>query len=178
MSRFITVTVKDTEGNLLLDRGIETYEEPIVIKSLITGLPLAKFQIRGPYDPIDLRWAMLEYANLRTPKIEWGRVMLSGAKLRGAKFPAPSYLLLASWGRLSDASTLALMRLDASAHPDPDAFNRWAEGSGGCPYNDSRFQRVANFSEDSSLWIPGPPPTIWEALTMVMDEKCPGWNGE
>jgi hypothetical protein len=63
------------------------------------------------------------------------------------------------------------MRLDASAHPDPGKFDEWKE-TGNCPYSRAKIQRIANFKENISLWSPGPAPTIWEALTMVLDEKC------
>ena len=70
------------------------------------------------------------------------------------------------------------MRLDASAHPDPSAFQRWADG-GGCPYGpDGRVQRVCNFTEERDLWVAGPAPTVWEAMSAILDEKCPGWRDE
>jgi hypothetical protein len=116
----------------------------------------------------NLRGANLRGANLR------------GANLRGANLPSPGVILTAYWGECSDATTLALMRLDASAHPDPKAFDRWANGSGRCPYSDMviKVERAANFYQKAQLWAPGPPPTLWEALCMVLDEKCPGWRGE
>ena len=91
--------------------------------------------------------------------------------------PSPTMMLLAGWGPLTDISTLELMRLDASAHPDKEAFCRWAAG-GPCPYIDVKIQRVVNFQEIKELWSPGPPPTIWEAMKMILDEKCPGWDKE
>ena len=100
---------------------------------------------------------------------------LCGADLCGADLPSPTIVLLAHWGQLSDTATLALMRLDASAHPDPEAFNRW-KITGECPYSHASVQRMANFSESRDLWSPGAPPTIWEAMCMVLNEKCPGWN--
>jgi hypothetical protein len=100
---------------------------------------------------------------------------LAGARLAGAYLPSPTMILSANWDDLSTDVTIALMRLDASGHPDPTAFDRWAAG-GKCPYRDVRVQRVANFTERRKLWSPGPPPTLWEAMSMVLDEKCPGWR--
>ncbi len=105
------------------------------------------------------------------------RARLDRASLDRARLPSPGVVLLAWWGELSDATTLALMRLDASAHPDPEAFDRWAAG-GDCPYTGVLVQRAAYFKEKKSLWSPGSPPTLWEALCLVLDEKCPGWRGE
>jgi hypothetical protein len=85
-------------------------------------------------------------------------------------------ILLADWGNLSNKTTIALMRLDASAHPEgKEAFNKWVAG-GDCPYMNCQVRRAANFVEAKKLWSPGPPPTLWEAMCMVLNEKCPGWN--
>ena len=89
--------------------------------------------------------------------------------------PAPTVVLLADWGKLSDFTTRSLMRLDASAHPDPGAFDAWKR-TGVCPYHNAGFKRVANFRENRDLWSPGDPPLIWEAMCYVLHEKCPGWN--
>jgi hypothetical protein len=123
----------------------------------------------------NLDGANLDGANLDGANLV--RANLDGANLVRANLPSPGVVLLACWGDLSDATTLALMRLDASAHPDPFAFDRWAAG-GVCPYTGVRVERAARFQERRHLWIPGPPPTLWEALCMVLDEKCPGWRGE
>ena len=120
----------------------------------------------------DLSWADLSGVGLY--KADLTRADLTGAKLSGTKFN-PTQILLAEWGELSDETTLALMRLNASAHPHPEKFDEWAKG-GRCPYSNERVQRIANFIEKIELWSPGPPPTIWEAVKMVLNEKCPGWN--
>ncbi len=107
--------------------------------------------------------------NLRGADLRW-------ANLGGADLPAPSIVLTANWGRCSDKTTIALMRLDASAHPEGGkAFTLWASG-GRCPYSRCRVQRVANFAENASLWSAGRPPTLYKAMCMVLDEHCPGWN--
>ncbi|MHA2333206.1 MAG: pentapeptide repeat-containing protein [Candidatus Hodarchaeales archaeon] len=104
------------------------------------------------------------------------RANFTDANLTYTDLPAPSMVLLANWVYLSAETRIALMRLDASAHPEgEEAFNRWADG-GDCPYEDCRTHRVVNFMEDKNLWSPGPPPTLWEAMCMILDEKCPGWN--
>ncbi|MHA2333212.1 MAG: pentapeptide repeat-containing protein [Candidatus Hodarchaeales archaeon] len=96
--------------------------------------------------------------------------------LKGVLLPSPSMVLLADWGKLSNETTLALMRLDAANHPEgEEIFNEWAEG-GDCPYTASYSDRMAIFQEDSTLWEPGPPPTVYEAMCMVLSEKCPEWS--
>ena len=121
----------------------------------------------------DLSWANLSWAYLSGANLSWAD--LSGANLSGTMFPSPTIVLLANWGTLSADTTKLLMRLDASAHPSPELFDDWATG-GKCPYSDCRFQRVANFNENKLLWSPGTPPTVWEAMCIVLDEKCPGWR--
>ena len=129
----------------------------------------------------DLWYADLRNANLRNADL-WGADLryanLRNADLRGAKLPSPSMVLLAEWDKCSDATTLALMRLDASAHPDgARAFSAWKR-TGDCPYDGCRVQRVANFEERSELWSAGKPPTLWRAMCMVLDEHCPEWRGD
>ena len=117
-----------------------------------TNLQFALLHIRGA----NLRHTDLRHADLR------------GAYLLGAKLPAPTMVLLADWGAVSPAR--ALMRLDASAHPDPKAFTN----GGRCPYNGSCITRIASFVEQKDFYSPGPAPTIWQAMCMVLE--CPGWN--
>ena len=105
----------------------------------------------------DLRGADLRDANLR------------GADLRGASF-APTQILLANWGLLSDSLTADLMELDASAHPDRSAFDRWF-GGGACPYKNSNISRAVCFQEERKLWGKGKLPTIYEAMTRLFEEK-------
>jgi hypothetical protein len=129
----------------------------------------------------DLRWANLRGANLRGANLReanLGRANLEGADLRGANLPSPSIVLLASWHSLSDTTILALMRLDCSCLPDGQKkFDEWVL-TGKCPFDETRTQRAALFVENVKLWSPGPPPTLWKAMKMVLDEKCPGWDEE
>ena len=124
----------------------------------------------------DLRDATLRYADLRYANLHGAD--LRDANLRYADLRAPTMILLASWGEVSDKTTLALMRLDCSACPDgKKRFDNWVK-TDVCPYDDARVHRVANFTEKKSLWKYGPPPSIWNCMCMVLDEKCPGWRVE
>ena len=114
-----------------------------------------------------LRGADLRGANLQSASRRYAR--LQNADLRGAWFPAPTMLLQCEWGRCSDKLTLWLMRLDASCHPDPGAFDRWAE-EGYCPYSSCHWQRAANFQERMSLWKPGRPPRIMTIVNALLRE--------
>ena len=111
----------------------------------------------------DLRGADLRGADLRDAN-------LYGANLYGADLPAPTMLLLAIWGTLSDKLTADLMLLDASAHPDPATFQKWADG-GECPYTGVKVQRIANFTENRKLWGKGKPDTIHNLMVRVLKEK-------
>lgn len=127
-----------------------------------------------------LQGAILQGANLREAYLREADLRgadLREADLREAKLPAPTMVLLASWGICSDATTTALMRLDASAHPEGSRpFTAWARGDEACPYKSCKVQRVANFTEQRKLWSTGRPPSIWKAMEMVLDEHCPGWR--
>jgi hypothetical protein len=101
---------------------------------------------------------------------------LSDANLRGARLPSPQVVLSASWGNVSDALCLALMRYDCASCPDGKRrFTEWAAG-GSCPYSDVLFERAARFSERRDLWSYGPPKSPITLVEMVLDEKCPGWR--
>ena len=102
---------------------------------------------------------------------------LSEAYLSEADLPSPTVLLLAAWGTLPDALTAELMRYDASCHPDPDAFGRWAAG-GECPYAGVNVSRAANFRERRDLWVPGPSRRPYDLMVDVLAEKCPAWTDE
>ena len=84
-------------------------------------------------------------------------------------------MLLASWGSVSDALCAELMRFDAFCHPDPTAFDRWAQG-GDCPYTGVLVQRAANFTEVRKLWVAeGPMGRPYELMTRLIAEKAPNW---
>ena len=107
----------------------------------------------------DLRGADLRSANL------------SGADLRSANLPAPTMMLLADWGRLSDDLTTDLMNFDAACHGDPKKFDVWAAG-GACPYGEVHYQRAANFVESRDLWDPSRPLVRpWDLMMRVLSEK-------
>lgn len=86
---------------------------------------------------------------------------LRGADLRGAygspvRWPSPTMVLMANWGRVSAELCRDLMNFDAACHPDPGAFQRWAD-DGDCPYADCPVERAVNFIEDRIHWDPSAP---------------------
>ena len=116
----------------------------------------------------DLRRADLREANLREANLR--RADLRRADLRGADLPPPTMLLLCNWEDVSDKLCLLLMRYDASNHPKPEKFDEWAKGDS-CPYNDTRWQRCANFKEKRELWKPGKTKSALELVMMLFKEK-------
>jgi uncharacterized protein YjbI with pentapeptide repeats len=121
----------------------------------------------------NLGGANLGGANLRGANL--GGANLRGANLGGARLPSPTVVLLAAWGSLTPALTTALMRYDAVCHPDPAAFDRWAEG-GACPYDGVHVERACNFSECRDLWSPGPSERPYDLMVQVLAECCPEWT--
>lgn len=127
----------------------------------------------------DFSYAKLSYANLRGANLR--NADLRGADLRGAnligadvtnvKWPAPTVVLLAWWGQCSDSLTTELMRYDATNHPDPSAFDKWAN-DGACPYTICHVQRSAKFTERRGLWSPGPSKSAYELMQMLLAEHC------
>ena len=106
------------------------------------------------------------------------RADLHSANLRSAKFnsatkwPAPTMVLLANWGEVSDTLCLALMRFDCANHPDgPKRFDEWVK-TGRCPYDNSQFQRSVNFLEKKNLWKRGLSKSAINLVKMLLKEKC------
>jgi len=106
----------------------------------------------------DLRGANLYGANLRS------------AVLSSANLPSPTMVLLASWGEVSDSLCADLMLFDASCHPDPTAFDRWA-ADGPCPYAGVHVQRACNFQEDKAQWGEGTQCKPYDLMLRLFQEK-------
>jgi hypothetical protein len=120
--------------------------------------------------------ANLGGANLRDANL--GDANLRGANLRGANLGAPCVMIAAgSWGELSDELTADLMLWDAANHPDPEAFDRWANG-GACPYAAVKIARAAQFQEKKHLWGKGQVCRPWDLWQRLLAEKCPDWTDE
>jgi hypothetical protein len=126
----------------------------------------------------DLSGANLRGADLRDADLSGANLSgayLSGAYLSGAYLPAPTMILLANWGTLSDDLCRIAMRFDAANHADPTAFNRWKE-TGKCPYKETKYQRCVNFNASCDLWNPElldvRAVSAYELMVMLIREKC------
>lgn len=120
-------------------------------------------------DPKGIR-ANLSGANLSEANLS--EANLSGADLSGANLPAPTGVILANWGELSDELTKLAMAYDASNHDNPELFNVWASG-GSCPYGKSKFQRACSFQEKRELWDPTVKcPRGFDLMAALIREKC------
>jgi hypothetical protein len=115
----------------------------------LSGADLSRADLRGA----DLRGANLSGADLR------------GADLRDADLRGTHYnvvAVLSAYHNISDELTTEFMRWDASAHPNPELFQEWANG-GDCPLYNSPIARAFLFKEKRELFKPGPPTmTLWE----------------
>ena len=126
----------------------------------------------------NLRYANLSSANLSSADLSSANLRyadLSSAYLSSADLPAPTMVLLANWGNLSDELTIELMRYDAYNHADPYSFDEW-KATDRCPFGNTKYQRAANFIEQRGLW-PGWNPrkkvkSAFELMTLVIREKC------
>jgi len=129
----------------------------------------------------DLRGADLYGANLYGANLYGANLRgadLYGANLYGANLPVPTMILLAYWGEVSDDLCRDLMAYDAACHPDPTAFDRWAQG-GACPYSWVKVERAVQFQEKQSLWdakalLCRP----YDLMQRILAEKCPAWTEE
>ena len=122
-----------------------------------------------------LRDANLTGANLASTNLT--HCFLGGVNLKDTILPSPTMVLLADWGKLTDELTADLMVWDSLNHPDPTAFDRWANG-GSCPYSDTKVQRAAHFKERQELWGKGKVCSPYELMQRVLAEKCPPWTRE
>jgi hypothetical protein len=116
----------------------------------------------------NLHGANLSRANLHGANLS--RANLSMADLSGTYLPAPTVMLLALWTEVGDDLCRDLMRWDAMNHPDPRAFQRWAEG-GPCPYTGVGMGRAAHFQERKELFSLGPCPTPYALLLRCFAEN-------
>ena len=121
----------------------------------------------------NLRYANLRYADLSYADLRYAD--LQGAKVYGVKWPAPTSVLLASWGTVSDLLCVDLMCYDAYNHADPYSFDVWKD-TNVCPFGDTPYQRAANFKESRALW-PGWNPrkkvhSAYSLMQRLLDEKC------
>ncbi len=131
-------------------------------------------------DTIDLRWAYLSGADLSGADLRWAYLRgadLSGADLRGAYLPAPTIVLLASWGIVSPGLCRDLMRFDAANCPSGrKRFAAWKGGTqlygGECPYSGVKVQRAAQFKEQEEHYSPGPAKSALNLMIAVIREKC------
>ena len=97
----------------------------------------------------DLRSADLRSADLFSADLRGAN--LSGADLSGADLPAPTIILLASWGEISEQLCADLMEYDCWCHGNRAAFDEFAR-THKCPFEGHREQRAANFEESGSIW--------------------------
>ncbi len=130
--------------------------------------------LRGAnFSGADLRGANFNYANLSDANLIYAD--LSDANLRSAFLPSPTMVLLASWGSVSAELCIELMKYDAYNHHDPKTFDKWKE-SGECPYNNTKYQRAANFNENKNLWAKWESrkkvKSAYELMTLLIKEKC------
>ena len=104
---------------------------------------------------------------------------LRNADLRGARLPSVTAVLLADWGRLPSNLTALALAYDASCHPDPNAFSRWAQGSRfvypypAPPARSIEVERACNFQERREHWDPTlPAPRPYDLMVALIRECC------
>jgi len=105
-------------------------------------------------------------------KVNFYMTSLYRANLEFPKFPSIRFISQIRLHHLSPDLTLELMRRDASAHPCPEKFDKWAKG-GPCPYqNEERFWL---FEEKRQLWKAGKP-RMRDSDLIIEICKSQGWK--
>jgi len=174
-------TIRDMLGRVLFEATVETVAAALIL-AVQQGADLSGANLRGAYlRGADLSGANLRGANLRGANLSGANLSgadLSGADLSGANLPAPTMILLAYWGEVSDDLCRDLMAYDAACHPYPAAFDRWAQGDA-CPYSGVKVERAAQFQEKRGLWdAKAPLCRPYDLMQRVLTEKCPAWTEE
>jgi len=63
------------------------------------------------------------------------------------------------------------MRRDAQFHPEPELFDKWANG-GKCPYSNCAVEQAYHFDINKRIWKSGKPTmSDYELLLKIMKEK-------
>jgi hypothetical protein len=171
-SRYTNAVLYEAEAETLSDLVVKAVANRVNLAGAnLAGANLADAHLAGA----NLAGANLADANLAGANLAGAN--LADANLAGAHLPSPTAVLLAYWGDLSPRLCADLMLFDAANHPDPTAFDRWAQG-GPCPYENVHVQRAANFSERKELWGQGEVCRPYGLMVRVMAEKCPSWDAQ
>ena len=105
----------------------------------------------------NLSWSDLSWSDLSRINLSWSDLsgsILSGSNLEFWQFPSIRLLSSLQLKNISNETILELMRLDADAHPNPQAFDIWSNG-GPCPYqNEERWWYLPT---KRGIWKPGKP---------------------
>lgn len=139
--------------------------------AMFRGADLRGAKLRGA----DLRDADLTMADLRDADFrdaDLRGAVFNGARVANTIWGSPTMLLGAAWDHCGKEDILLdAMRLDASFHPDPLAFDLWAQG-GACPYEDTQWLPVVGLTPQRHLWSPGPAPNPMQLIARLLDACC------
>lgn len=94
----------------------------------------------------------LEGSNLLDTTLN--NVTFNNCNLRDVRFPSPFELLKIRWDNLSSELTAICQAVDCYYHGNVGKFEKWSKKGYPCPYSNSIFQRVLNFSETPKDWNP------------------------
>ena len=109
--------------------------------------------VRARLDGARLDDARLDGASLDGARLDDAR--LDGARLDGSTLPAPTVILLAHWGEVSEQLCADLMEYDCWVHGDRFAFDVYGAAPDKCPFSGHLETRAANFKEHASVWRKG-----------------------
>jgi hypothetical protein len=144
-----------------------------VMKILHRYTQAVLFEDDSPTMKITLEKAVSKQAYLGGADL--GGADLRGADLRGADL-SPAIIFNVSWGVVSDALCLEMMRYDAANHPDPKAFDKWAKDpSSGCPYTGTGITRMLWFDENPKLWKSGKAKSAYDLMILLFEERGIKW---
>ena len=160
--------LKNIFGEVIFSAAVETIAElvsrAVAAKTDLYGASLdgARLDgaslVRASLVRASLDGASLDGARLDGASLDGASLVLAsldGASLDGSTLPAPTVILLARWGEVSEQLCADLMEYDCWVHGDRFAFDVYGAAPDKCPFSGHLETRAANFKEHASVWRKG-----------------------
>lgn len=160
-----SITIKNSEANNLYFNYTKLtnakFEDCDLTKIHFIGCDLS----RSIFNNCKMKYSEFGFTNLRDSIFNdcnlegsnlldtvLNNVTFNTCNLNDIRFPSPFELLKLRWNRLSPELTAICQVVDCYYHGDIEKFEEWSKKGHPCPYNNSIFQRVLNFTENPKNW--------------------------